>query len=443
MRGLRTVAGACALALAALCAPALTSTATAQTVDMEAWISPSVGSAALPYGTGYWRVAADGGVTAKGDAVHYGHMRGTPLARPIVGMASTPTGRGYWLVATDGGIFSFGDARFYGSTGGFRLNRPIVGMTSTPTGRGYWLVASDGGIFSFGDAKFYGSTGGIQLNQPIVGMASSPSGLGYWLVASDGGIFGFGDSKFYGSTGSMVLNRPIVGMAPARDGRGYLLVGADGGAFSFGTVPFYGSAASACQSTSAVSVATARKANGYWITFSDARTYTFKSTTKPPQCAPTGTSKSDIAAKDYFDRLNAERAARGRPALVWDPALASYATDWSRTMAWSGFHHSDLTSLLNTGRFGLVGENIAAGSGNGVTAGTLHVAWMNSEGHRVNMLSPAWDVVGIGVFCTADGSMYATTNFGRKMESGAQPPMGPTPPLNPIVRSDPGTATCN
>ncbi|MGQ0823621.1 MAG: CAP domain-containing protein [Actinomycetota bacterium] len=404
--------------------------------------APIVGSAVTPSGNGSWQVADDGGVSVIGDAPHLGHMRGTPLVQPISGMAVTPSGNGYWLVASDGGIFSYGDAKFSGSTGGMRLNRPIVGMASSPTGHGYWLVASDGGIFSYGDAKFYGSTGSIRLNRPIVGMASSPTGHGYWLVASDGGLFGFGDAPFYGSTGSLSLNKPIVGMAPARDGRGYLLVGADGGAFSFGTVAFYGSAAGACQDTPAVSVATSRGASGYWITFSDARSYALTPSTAAPTCGPSGSSRADIAVRDYFDRLNAERAARGRAPLAWDGGLATYATDWSRTMAASGFKHSNLGSLLQTGRFGLVGENIASGRGAGLTAGTLHGAWMRSESHRVNMLSPAWDLVGIGVYCMTDGTMFATTSFGRTMAAGPSPPAGPTPAVDPVARGDQGTASC-
>src|SRR5918996_815658 len=97
---------------------------------------------------------------------------------PAAGATST----GYWLVAADGGIFSFGDAVFHGSTGALRLNKPIVGMAATSTGKGYWLVATDGGIFSFGDAEFKGSTGAIRLNQPIVGMEPTATGRGYWLV---------------------------------------------------------------------------------------------------------------------------------------------------------------------------------------------------------------------------------------------------------------------
>ena len=200
-----------------------------------------VGASATPSRNGFWAVAADGTVHARGDAGSFGGLGGTPLSAPIVGMAATPSGGGYWLLGRDGGIFSFGDAGFYGSTGDMRLNQPIVGMTASPTGKGYWFVASDGGIFSFGDAAFFGSTGDLRLNQPIVGMAASPSGRGYWLVARDGGIFAFGDSEFFGSTGDIRLNQPIVGMAPSASGKGYRFVAADGGIFAFGDAGFSGS----------------------------------------------------------------------------------------------------------------------------------------------------------------------------------------------------------
>jgi hypothetical protein len=200
-----------------------------------------VGGAATPSRNGYWAVAEDGTIHARGDAGDFGGLGGTPLSAPIVGMAATPTGGGYWLLGRDGGVFTFGDAGFFGSTGDLRLNQPVVGMTASPTGRGYWFVASDGGIFAFGDAGFFGSTGDMRLNQPIVGMTSTPSGSGYWLVARDGGIFSFGDAGFFGSTGDIVLNQPIVGMAPSASGQGYRFVAADGGIFAFGDAGFAGS----------------------------------------------------------------------------------------------------------------------------------------------------------------------------------------------------------
>jgi uncharacterized protein YkwD len=314
-------------------------------------------------------------------------------------------------------------------------------MASTPSGRGYWLVARDGGIFSFGDARFHGSTGSIRLNQEIVGMASTPSGRGYWLVARDGGIFGFGDATFLGSTGGIKLNQPIAGMAAAPSGRGYLLVARDGGVFQFGSIEFFGSAATACPGAPATAIATSRGTRGYWIGMADARTYAFSPSSAAPACGPSGGgSRAEIAARDYFDRLNAERQARGHAPLAWDQGLADYANNWSREMATSGFRHSDLGNMFKDGRFGFVGENIA--SGRGVTAGNLHAAWMRSDGHRSNMLSPGFDSVGVGVFCRSDGTMFATTSFGRTRAAGAAPPAGPTPPVDPIARGDAGTASC-
>jgi hypothetical protein len=205
-------------------------------------VKPIVGMAAPTTGAGYWLVASDGGIFAFGAIPFLGSMGGQHLNRPIVGMAATPSGQGYWMVASDGGIFAFGDAGFFGSTGAIALNKPIVGMAPTPTGRGYWLVASDGGIFAFGDATFFGSTGAMALNSPIVTMAPTPSGTGYWLAAADGGIFTFGDATFFGSTGAIKLNQPIVSMTPTGLGGGYWLVARDGGIFSFGDATFFGSA---------------------------------------------------------------------------------------------------------------------------------------------------------------------------------------------------------
>jgi beta-lactamase class A len=226
--------------------------------------APVVGMAAAPEGTGFWLVAADGGVFAFGSASFHGSLGSTPLNQPIVGMAATADGRGYWLVASDGGVFAFGSARFHGSLGSLRLNQPVVGMAATPSG--YWLVAADGGVFAFGSASFHGSLGSTPLNQPIVGMAAAPTGppsQGYWLVAADGGVFAFGRAPFHGSLGSLELNQPVVGMAATKDGGGYWLAAADGGVFSLGNAPFHGSDAGSGSPHSAVAIAGA--SGGYWI----------------------------------------------------------------------------------------------------------------------------------------------------------------------------------
>ncbi len=71
------------------------------------------------------------------------------LNKPVVGMAGAGGSSGYWLVAADGGVFAY-NAPFYGSTGGIVLNAPIVGMEAGANGGGYRFVAADGGVFDYG-----------------------------------------------------------------------------------------------------------------------------------------------------------------------------------------------------------------------------------------------------------------------------------------------------
>jgi uncharacterized protein YkwD len=398
--------------------------------------APVVALAATPSGQGSWRVGADGGIFTSGDAKYRGGTGGKHLNQPIVGMAATPSGRGYWFVARDGGIFTFGNARYYGSTGKMNLNQPIVGMISTRSGHGYWLIARDGGVFSFGDAKFHGSTGNIRLNQPIVGGAATRSGHGYWFVAADGGVFSFGDARFKGSVGGLRLSHRVVGMAADRGG--YLLLTSGGRVFSFGGARNYGSATRSCPGAPAVAIATSPRARGYWIAFANARAYALSPNAKAPRCAVPqkriGVSKGAAAASDLFDRLNAERRARGLAPLLWDATLAGYAANWSKTMGSQGnLHHSNIGSLL--GPYNYVGENIAMGSA-GVPDSALHVNWMHSQAHRDNILSPGFKNVGIGVYCAPNGSMWATQEFGRPSSSGSPPPYGANTPENPVARSD-------
>ncbi len=37
--------------------------------------------------------------------------------------------------------------------------------------------------------------------------------------------------------------------------------------------------------------------------------------------------------------------------------------------------------------------------------------WMNSQGHRENVLTPAWRNDGIGIYVAEKGKVYATQNF--------------------------------
>ena len=162
-------------------------------------------------------------------------------------------------------------------------------------------------------------------------------------------------------------------------------------------------------------------------------------TTAPPTTAAApagGGSTAQTLTNDLFDRLNAERRARGLAALKWDGDLARVAGDWSAQMARTGnFAHRDLGaagSLPGMSKFSALGENIAWVEGYPSMGNQLHVGWMKSEGHRANMLQRGFDSVGIGVVC-AGGRAWATQNFGRLDSSGAPSMSSSTPAEDPIV----------
>ncbi len=162
------------------------------------------------------------------------------------------------------------------------------------------------------------------------------------------------------------------------------------------------------------------------------------STPAPQSATPVAATKADAMAKEIHDAVNAERITRGLPALSWNPQLASVAASWDQTMFQTGqFKHRDLNQLFNDPAFdhyGGLGENIYKGSGASFSSGSIHMAWMRSDGHRKNVLSPSFDSIGIAILCAPDGSTWATQNFGREMGSPL-PALGTSgmPALNPIV----------
>ena len=58
------------------------------------------------------------------------------------------------------------------------------------------------------------------------------------------------------------------------------------------------------------------------------------------------------------------------------------------------------------------GENVAYGYRTGKSV--VNDGWMNSEGHRANILSPSFKLMGIGARKGHDGRWYVSQVFGRK-----------------------------
>jgi uncharacterized protein YkwD len=126
--------------------------------------------------------------------------------------------------------------------------------------------------------------------------------------------------------------------------------------------------------------------------------------------------------------LNNERGARGLGPLARNAILDRVSAAYSQRMvAESFFAHtapdgSTLTSRVRGGGYlrpntgWVIGENIAWGQGPLSTARSTVAAWMDSPGHRANILSGDYREIGIGVVPgTPDdpswGATY-TTDFG-------------------------------
>jgi uncharacterized protein YkwD len=54
------------------------------------------------------------------------------------------------------------------------------------------------------------------------------------------------------------------------------------------------------------------------------------------------------------------------------------------------------------------GENIAYGN---VSADQMMTMWMNSPGHRANILNPSFTRIGVGAVRTSSGRWWATQDF--------------------------------
>jgi uncharacterized protein YkwD len=125
--------------------------------------------------------------------------------------------------------------------------------------------------------------------------------------------------------------------------------------------------------------------------------------------------------------LNHERSIRGLRKLRHDGKLSRAASGHAGDMvAKHYFDHTSksgasfVTRIKRTGwtrsrRSWTVGENIGYGSGSLATPREMVRAWMNSAGHRQNILARQFKVIGIGVANGAPsgggGATYAT-DFG-------------------------------
>lgn len=114
-------------------------------------------------------------------------------------------------------------------------------------------------------------------------------------------------------------------------------------------------------------------------------------------------------AYQVLDAVNAERAAVGLGPLSMDEDLMEAAMQRAAETVVHFSHTRPDGRACFTVSAKANGENIASGSS---TAAGVMDQWMNSEGHRANILDGSWNSIGIGCYRANNGVTYWVQLFG-------------------------------
>jgi uncharacterized protein YkwD len=142
---------------------------------------------------------------------------------------------------------------------------------------------------------------------------------------------------------------------------------------------------------------------------------------------------------------NQSRASAGLPALKVDSTLGAVARWRSKDMIERNyFSHAipgygkvwdklDAVGLC----YDLAGENIGwINDPDDIATAAIHRMFMNSSGHRANVLGKTWDAIGIGAYKGPTGKKMWTVIFADMCDTmGSQPPPTPTPTARPNARA--------
>lgn len=103
--------------------------------------------------------------------------------------------------------------------------------------------------------------------------------------------------------------------------------------------------------------------------------------------------------KEVIRATNAERARYGVPPLRIDRSLVQTARAHTVWMArYRTLQHTQIG----------VAENIAMGQR---TSAEVVQSWMESPGHRANLLNPSYRRIGVAAYAAADGTIYWCQQF--------------------------------
>lgn len=130
----------------------------------------------------------------------------------------------------------------------------------------------------------------------------------------------------------------------------------------------------------------------------------------PPSVKPTtSASASDAYEARILVLVNAERAKAGLSKVTANSCADGFAESWAPKIQHDGaLSHQSLQPILSSCHASTVGENVAYGN---VTADEMMTMWMNSTGHRANILNPHFTGIGIAAVTDSSGRWYGVQDF--------------------------------
>lgn len=120
-----------------------------------------------------------------------------------------------------------------------------------------------------------------------------------------------------------------------------------------------------------------------------------------------GLSACSPAQNAVLDDINATRAEHGLPALLPSPHAMTKAQAWAEHLVeLDGLEHSDLAEDMPDG-WRRLGENV----GYGPDDGRIHAGFLDSPGHRANILDPEYNWAGTGHAVSPNGRTFIVHLF--------------------------------
>jgi uncharacterized protein YkwD len=128
--------------------------------------------------------------------------------------------------------------------------------------------------------------------------------------------------------------------------------------------------------------------------------------------------------RQIFEKVNQERRALGLEALQLNDRLNHAAQLHSRDMAErqyvghtnpDGYSFVDRVRLAGVRNAHEMAENVGRHRTKSDPAARMVRMWMDSPGHRSNIVNPRFRYTGLGVARTADGTLYFTQLFADRL----------------------------